>query len=86
MTAKGKILVTINPAPEDITAAASEEDCEPPHFLIADAIVETFDRRGISVVELRMVVPSKSAQAMLRGMLEGKAEIAITEMSVVGLH
>ena len=85
MTAKGKILVTINPALEDLTAV--HDDCEPPHFLIADAIVETIERRDISVIELRMVVPSPSAHAMLRGMLEGEIQIDITGMSpVTGLQ
>ena len=77
MTAKAKIFVAISAAPE----TECLENCDMPRFLIADAIVQTTERRRLTVVELRMIVPALSANAMLRGMLEGETEIAITGMS-----
>jgi hypothetical protein len=87
MTAKGKVLVTISSAHEadstNASDACSGNQSPAPRLLIVDAIVEALECRKISIVDLRVVLPSQSAKAMLRGMLEGETEIAITGMSPV---
>jgi hypothetical protein len=87
MTAKGKILVTIVFG-HDIDLIEEpptylEEDSQGPRILIVDAVVESVEGREMSIVDLRVVLPSLSARAMLSGMIEGETEIAITGMSPV---
>ncbi len=82
MTAKGKVLVSIGSVLET-DSLRCHDDQQPPHFLIADGLVETVEESEMSIVELRMVLPARSAAAMLLGMLEGETEIAFTGMSPV---
>jgi hypothetical protein len=84
MTAKGKVLVSIGRVFEDENDGAGA--LPNPHLLIADGLVETVEESDMCIVELRMVMPARSAAAMLLGMLEGETEIAFTGMSpVVGI-
>jgi hypothetical protein len=82
MTAEGKVVVTIV-VPREEEPSTPKDDGDLPHLLIANAVVETTNRRDVSLMELRMVLPSRNAVAVLRGMLEGEIEIAITGMSPV---
>ncbi len=79
MTAMGKVLVSVGSMSESGMLPCRE----PAHLLIADGIVETFEQSEISVVELRIVLPSRSAEMMLLGMFSGETDIAFTGMSPV---
>jgi hypothetical protein len=51
--------------------------------VLADAVVRSIEHSDLSVLELRIVVPSQSADRLLVGMVKGETEIAIGQISNV---
>ncbi len=84
MTANGKIQITINSSYTDGEFLRfTDEYLQQNRVVIADAIVRTIDCSSLSLLELRIVVPSEHADELLVGMVTGETEIAIGKMSPV---
>lgn len=82
MIATGKIRITISTkcnAPE-----ATEEEVEltrEEQVVLAHALVSSIENSAMSVLELRIVVPSHGADTLLASMARGETEIAISQNS-----
>jgi serine protease Do len=82
MTLQGKVLVTIDLWAQQELIAAGEEDWRTPQFVvIAEAVVEAVASKEISIVELRVTLPTESAERMLLGMVDGETNVALRELS-----
>jgi len=82
MTASGKIQITINCSHRDgeFFRFTDEYLCQN-RVVVADAIVRALDYSDLSVLELRIVIPTQHADELLVGMVSGDTEIAIGKMS-----
>ncbi len=84
MTANGKIQITINSSYTDGEFLRYTDDYfQQNRVVVADAVVQTIDHSDMSLLELRIVVPSQHADELLVGMVTGQTEIAIGKMSPV---
>jgi len=84
MTANGKIQITISGsyADGDFFRFTDDNLCQN-RIVIADAIVRTIEHSNLSLLELRIIVPSENADEMIVGMVSGETKIAIGKMSPV---
>jgi len=75
MNAKGKTRITIS-------ASYSDGDflCKDRVYL-AETLMRTFQEANFSVLELHIVVPSREAEQLMRGILTGETELLIEKMS-----
>jgi hypothetical protein len=84
MTANGKIQITINSSYTDGEFFRfTDEYLQQNRVVLADAIVRTIDHSDLSLLELRIIVPSQHADELIVGMVTGETEIAIGKMSPV---
>jgi hypothetical protein len=81
MIANGKIRITVtNKCDGEFFCESDELLCQQ-RVVIADAVVNSIEGSGMSMLELRIVVPSQSADTLLTGMIKGDTEIAIGQIS-----
>ncbi len=84
MTANGKIQITINSSYTDGEFFTfTDELLIQNRVVMADAVVSTIDHSELSLLELRIIVPSQHADELLLGMVTGETEIAIGKMSPI---
>ncbi len=83
MTANGRILITINANCGDDEFLLPLDLRSHSRVVAADAIVTAVEHSNLSVLELRIVVPSQHAEDLVLGMVQGDTEIAIGKMSPV---
>ena len=82
MLLEGKIVATIDLWSQEQLVPAGETDWHAPQFLvIAEAVVEALASEDISIVELRMTLPTASAEQLLLGMVDGETNITLRELS-----
>ena len=83
MLLEGKILVTVDLWSPEQLVLGDEEGWRAPQFLvIAEAVVEAVESSAdVSVVELRITLPTANAEQMLLGMVDGETNIALRELS-----
>jgi len=83
MLLEGKILVTVDLWSPEQLVLGDEEGWRAPQFLIiAEAVVEAVESSAdVSIVELRITVPTANAEQMLLGMVDGETNIALRELS-----
>ena len=82
MLLEGKVLVTVDLWTQEQLVPAGEADWQAPQFLvIAEAVVEAVASEDVSVVELRITLPTASAEQMLLGMVDGETNIALRELT-----
>lgn len=84
MTANGKIQITIiNNYTDGEFLRYTDDYFQQNRVVVADAVVQTIEHSDLSLLELRIVVPSQHADELLVGMVTGQTEIAIGKMSPV---
>ncbi len=83
MLLEGKILVTVDLWSPEQLVLGDEEGWGAPQFLvIAEAAVEAVESSAdVSIVELRITLPTTNAEQMLMGMVDGETDIALRELS-----
>lgn len=82
MTANGKIQITIHNGYTDGDFFRSTGfDCDQHRVLVADAIVRTIGHSDLSVLELRIIIPTQHADELIVGMVKGDTEIAIGKIT-----
>jgi len=74
MTANGKTRITISAHYSDGHFLLQEK------IFLADTILYNLRTSMFSIVELRIVVPAADAEALVRGMISGDAELMIEHM------
>ena len=82
MIANGKIQITIHSGftDGDFFRATDDYLCQN-RVVLADAIVRTITYSQLSVLELRILVPTQHAEELIIGMVKGDTEIAIGQIT-----
>jgi hypothetical protein len=74
MTASGKTQITISAHYQDAHFLLQDR------IFLAETVVHSLRTPMYSIVELRIVVPTAEAEALVRGMISGDAELLIQRM------
>ncbi len=81
MIANGKIRITITSNQFERDFFIADDLLYEQRVLLADAVVSSIEHSNVSVLELRIIVPSQSAEQLLVGLVKGETEIAIGQIS-----